>query len=168
MFCAKFKHDIYLDHMKTHVTSPDLRRLISESWTVGTCSSSGVTSPVLLQNPKRDAENNSYENCCATLQWQRPIKQNNSHQHKTPQHLHRVRLILICILNFAGTCSNIICIWSGLRFVPTGQYFCILMDHFCMFYLISPKHEYLMLKTPITLIFSNLTSLLHKCYDDAG
>lgn len=39
--------------VKTHVTSPDLRRLISESWTVGTCSSgsSGVTSPAPLQNP---------------------------------------------------------------------------------------------------------------------
>lgn len=34
----------------THVTSPDLSRLISESWTVGTCSSglSGVTSPLSL------------------------------------------------------------------------------------------------------------------------
>lgn len=141
MFCAKFKHDIYLDHMKTHVTSPDLRRLISESWTVGTCSSSGVTSPVLLQNPKRDAENNRYENCCATLQWQRPIKQNNSHQHKTPQHLHRVQLILICILNFAGTCSNIICICThGSVLLHFNGSFLHVLPHFTQTQMLNVKN----------------------------
>lgn len=60
-FQACYKHTrqhIEYVKVKTHVTSPDLRRLISESWTVGTCSSgsSGVTSPAPLQNPDRQRE----------------------------------------------------------------------------------------------------------------